>query len=174
MLPLRSVHMSYSLPDYLLSAIPNQETHRSRGEISMPSSKICFCFYMISIVAMLGRTSSFRYPRCRMMMSSKASLRPPDEPINFSNKFFIPEFTGKLLLEELNPHPLDSKITFESSAHKYYYDGVLIERSVTEVVGSFFEKFDADLVARRMIAGNNWPRPEYTQRNGVPYTVSMQ
>ena len=91
-----------------------------------------------------------------MMMSSKASLTPPAEPINFSNKFFIPEMTGKMLLEELNPHPLDSKITFESAAHKYYYDGVPMDRSVTEVVGSFFEKFDADLVARRMIAGNNF------------------
>ena len=109
-----------------------------------------------------------------MMMSSKASLTPPAEPINFSNKFFIPEMTGKMLLEELNPHPLDSKITFESAAHKYYYDGVPMDRSVTEVVGSFFEKFDADLVARRMIAGNNWPRPEYTQRNGNPYTVSIE
>lgn len=120
---------------------------------------------------MFGRASGFRLSKSRVMMSSKASLMPPNEPVNFSNKFFIPEQTGKMMLEELNPHPLDSKISFEPSAHKYYYDGVLMDQSVTEVVGNFFEKFDADLVARRMIAGNNWPRPEYTRRNGEPYTV---
>ena len=33
--------------------------------------------------------------------------------------------------------------------------------------------FDADLVIRKMMTGNNWPRPEYTRRDGEPYSVSV-
>lgn len=77
------------------------------------------------------------------------------------------------MLEEQNSHPRDSKIAFEAAAHKYSFDGKAMDRSVTEVVGYYFEAFDADLIARKMITGNNWPRDGYMQRNGDPFTVSF-
>jgi hypothetical protein len=42
--------------------------------------------------------------------------------------------------------------------------------SVTEVVGQFFEIFDADMIARKMINGANWPRDGYIQKDGKPFT----
>ena len=129
------------------------------------------CFTMLSLFSTFRKTSSFRQVRCRLKMSSNTGLMPPDEPINFNKLFFIPVPEGKLLLEELNPHPLDSKITFNSAEHKYFYEGVQMEQSVTEFMSSFFEKFDADAIARKMISGPNWPRVGYTQRNGTPMTV---
>lgn len=108
-----------------------------------------------------------------MMSTSGGSLSPPAEPINFSNKFYIPPYDEPLMLEKQNQHFHDSKIYFEPSSHKYYFDSKLMDRSVTEIVGNYFEAFDADLVIRKMMTGNNWPRPEYTRRDGEPYSVSV-
>lgn len=102
---------------------------------------------------------------------SRDSLLPPKEPINFYGGFSIAELNNeKLMLEEENPHYLDSRITFHSESHKYFYDGVPMDQSVTEVIGHFFSKFDADMTAKRMITGNNWPRKPYIQKDGTPYT----
>jgi hypothetical protein len=103
---------------------------------------------------------------------SKGTLTLPDEPINFQSKFFIPESNEKLFLEEENPHIMDPRISFDQTAHQYYFDGFLMDYSVTTVVAQFFAKFDADKIIKGMISGPKWPRPEYTQRNGKPYTVS--
>jgi hypothetical protein len=136
---------------------------------------------------MIARVSSFRHLRSRLTMAvRKSSSSPfpldpiklsnkfplPPDPVNFSDKFHIPVTNGKFPLEEQNYHPRDQKIEFESTNHKYYFDNKPMERSVTEVVASYFEKFDADLIARKMITGANWPRAEYKQRNGDPMTVS--
>lgn len=131
-------------------------------------------FFLLFVSEMFSRASCLRRFDTRLMMlSSGASLSPPPEPINFGSKFFIPESKQPLELERRNQHPLDSRIKFESTGHKYYFDGKLMERSVTEVVGNYFEAFDADLVIRRMMTGNNWPRPEYLRRTGEPLNVSV-
>jgi hypothetical protein len=105
-------------------------------------------------------------------MAGDKSSAPPADPINFLGKFRLPPQVGKMKLEAKNGHPLDSRMVFDSDKHKYYFDGIEIERSVTEVVSNYFEVFDADLIIRRMMTGSNWPRPEYTQKNGEAYTVS--
>ena len=131
-------------------------------------------FFLLLVSEMFSRASCLRRFDTRvMMLSSGASLSPPPEPINFASKFFIPQSNEPLELEQRNLHPLDSRIKFESAGHKYYFDGKLMERSVTEIVGNYFETFDADLVIRKMMTGNNWPRPEYMRRDGEPMNVSV-
>ena len=135
-----------------------------------------YCFLLCSFT-MLVKISSFsslrnvRNLRTAVSMADKSSA-PPADPINFTSKFCLPKQVGKMILETRNAHPLDSKIVFDSDRHKYYFDGIEIERSVTEIISNYFEVFDADFIARRMISGSNWPRPEYTQKNGDPFTVS--
>ena len=89
---------------------------------------------------------------------------PPKPPINFGKDFAIPPFSSKLLLEELNPHPVDAKIGFNATGHKYTYDNVVMNRSVTELVGECFPKFDEDLIIQKMITGDNWPRDGYVNK----------
>lgn len=136
-----------------------------------------YCFLLCTIT-MLVKISSFRSFRnvrnfrTTVAMAGDKSSAPPADPINFLGKFRLPAQIGKMKLEAKNVHPLDSRMIFESDKHKYYFDGIEIERSVTEVVSNYFEVFDADLIVRRMMTGSNWPRPEYTQKNGEAYTVS--
>ena len=76
-------------------------------------------------------------------------------------------------LELLNSHPNDSRVEFIETGHSYYYDKVLMNYSVTEVVEHFFEKFDANNAIAKMKAGSNWPRQEYLDSNGNPMTASQ-
>ena len=48
-----------------------------------------------------------------------------------------------------NAHSRDSRVTFEDSSHSYSIDGVPVDRSVTQLVSSCFEPFDADYWAAR-------------------------
>ena len=142
------------------------------------------CLHLF-LATMIAGVSSFRHLRSRLTMARKMSSAsfpadpanlsqrfplPPD-PINFADKFHIPVTNVKFPLEEKNYHPRDQKLDFDSFKHQYYFADKPMQRSVTEVVGSYFEKFDADMVARKMIAGTNWPRTGYMNRNGTPYTV---
>jgi hypothetical protein len=94
---------------------------------------------------------------------------PPAEPINFAKKFSLPISNEKLILEEINAHPMDARIEFESVAHEYFLDGISMDFSVTQLVEEFFEKFDADEVIRKMMNGNRWPREGYITKDGAPY-----
>lgn len=49
-------------------------------------------------------------------------------------------------------------------------DGEKALTSVTEKIGQFFSKFDPQLAVQAMMSGTRWPRPEYTTREGVPFT----
>jgi len=73
-------------------------------------------------------------------------------------------------LQQVNAHPLDSKTRFEAAEHKYFYEDAPVQFSVTEVVGMVTEKFDRDWAIRLMKKGRNWPRPEYTQRDGAVWS----
>lgn len=74
-------------------------------------------------------------------------------------------------LDKVNAHPNDSKITFDKTKHTYYYDGKPIDSSVTKFIQEFFEKFDAEKVAQKMIEGKDWPRPGYIHSDGTPFTI---
>lgn len=49
----------------------------------------------------------------------------------------------------IHTHRHDCRIAFEPEGHKYIVDGDIVCDSVTQVVSSFFEKFDADYWAAR-------------------------
>lgn len=146
-------------------------------------------FFLLNFMMIFGKTSCLqksmrllaRRPVHMGMVGSKDYHTPgdlnekncPKEPINYGKLFSISESLAvgeKLILEEMNEHPLDSKLTFDAAAHKYYHNNVPMDLSVTEVVGQYFETFDADLVVKKMMNGNNWPRQGYTQKDGTPYT----
>lgn len=93
-------------------------------------------------------------------------LDVPREPINFLKDFSVEKFEQKLELEIRNEHPIDSRISFEESKHSYSFDGTAMERSVTGLVESYFEKFDADIAIDKMIRGKRWPRKEYLYEDG--------
>lgn len=48
-----------------------------------------------------------------------------------------------------NSHERDSRVVFEPDGHKYIVDGSVVCDSVTQVVSSLFEQFDADYWAAR-------------------------
>lgn len=73
-------------------------------------------------------------------------------------------------LERQNPHKLDTLLTFNEELHKYSFDNQPLDRSVTTVVSSYFEKFIPEIVVEKMISGNNWPRPQYTHADGTPFS----
>ena len=58
----------------------------------------------------------------------------------------------KGILERTNPLPLDKIIDFTEEGHKYFVNGVdskeLGYKSVTTVIGSYFDHFDGDLAVR--------------------------
>jgi hypothetical protein len=73
-------------------------------------------------------------------------------------------------LQLANPHPLDDSITFNEKDHVYTFRGQRVQHSVTEVVGSLCESFDATYAVDLMKKSRNWPRPDYSSRDGTPWT----
>lgn len=62
----------------------------------------------------------------------------------------MPEITGTFL-QQKNPHPRDSRITFQDDGHKYTIDGDDTSyTSVTTLIHKFFPHFNADLVISKI------------------------
>lgn len=69
-----------------------------------------------------------------------------------------------LKLEKKNAHPRDKRITFDDPSHTYKVDGELTRSSVTGFVGQYFDKFDAEEVARKMVARPGfWTQAKYSK-----------
>jgi hypothetical protein len=66
---------------------------------------------------------------------------------------------------------LDRLIVFDEAQHKYSFGGKALDMSVTQAVSEYFEKFVPEAAVRLMMSGNNWPRPQYSDLNGVPHTA---
>lgn len=99
------------------------------------------------------------------------SSGPPIEPKDFGINFRIDPYRNKLDLETFNAHPRDKRVVFDDVHHDYYFDGSKIGTSVTKLVEKYFEIFNAEYVADRMIASSNWPRAGYIHQNtGAPYS----
>ena len=75
-----------------------------------------------------------------------------------------------MYLQTENIHEHDKRIGFDEANHVYSFDKTPVSRSVTQVVSSYFEHFEAPSVVRRMMEGRNWPRPQYTHSNGSPFS----
>ena len=64
-------------------------------------------------------------------------------------------------LRILNAHPRDRHITFLAGPHVYFVKGRRSLGSVTGLVHSLAQPFDASAVIDKMTRGSNWPRPGY-------------
>ena len=60
-----------------------------------------------------------------------------------------------------NPHPRDSRISFDETPHQYWVDGIAVGWSVTGLVSYFSREFVPAVVIDGMRHGRNWPRAGY-------------
>lgn len=66
-----------------------------------------------------------------------------------------------MYLQKQHPHPNDARIRFEEGPHLYYIDEVNENTSVTTLVHSFFQEFDADKVIKKMRKSSRWQNSPY-------------
>ena len=115
-----------------------------------------------------------RLQRTKLSAAAPRSPSPNSltSPTDFGEKFSVPPIpTSRLSLQKKNPCALDEKITFDEKTHTYTLNGKPVKYSVTQIIEEFFEKFDGPVVVKKMMNGNNWPRPEYmTRDNSRPLT----
>lgn len=64
----------------------------------------------------------------------------------------------------------DSLLVFEPVAHVYTYAGHRLRYSVTQIISSYFEKFDPDRAIEQMMSSVSWPRPQYQHADGRAFT----
>ena len=83
-----------------------------------------------------------------------------EQPVVFGSAFTLPVHRRRLL-QVLHSHPRDARVQFFQEPHVYEIDGVPTIGSVTGLVHAFAEKFDAESVIVKMMAGRNWPRAGY-------------
>jgi hypothetical protein len=93
----------------------------------------------------------------------------PGEPSHSSPWGF--ELPDVNFLRFLNAHPRDRHIKFYADTHVYFVNGVKTLGSVTGLVHSLAQPFDADDVILRMSRGTNWPRPGYLRTVWQPEDV---
>jgi hypothetical protein len=75
--------------------------------------------------------------------------RLDDDP--FLASFRLPSAEDKTdKLKALNPIPRDDRITFDEASHTYTIDGVVFEKSVTQVIHQFIHEFDAPTAIKAM------------------------
>ena len=86
---------------------------------------------------------------------------PPNAPTPIDFLTFDVAMPQVSWLATLNQHPRDHRLTFVSDTHRYFIDGAPTLGSVTGLIHSVCEEFNAEAVMDRMIAGCNWPRPGY-------------
>lgn len=156
----------------------------------MQTLYLFFVFLMLPIAMNCLRAKTFRYMRSVGSISAKSlTTGKPTEPIDYYGNFVVNRPNEPLHLEATNRHPRDQLISFDEASHTYTFNNVVMTSSVSQVVitkkiiyiiilslyqnlvfknnflmqliESFFEKFDADLVISKMMSGPNWPNPKY-------------
>ena len=67
------------------------------------------------------------------------------------------------MLSEINPHPRDPFLVFDEEPHTYNVtsDPDSVYTSCTTFIHEFFEKFDPDLVIKKMTSSKNWKNSRY-------------
>jgi len=79
-----------------------------------------------------------------------------------------------LSLAQLNPHPRDALISFQEEGHLYTIQGVEGHPiSVTTLIHSMFQEFDADLIIDKMMKSPNW-RPGYRYFGMTKEQIKLQ
>jgi len=67
-------------------------------------------------------------------------------------------------LAQLNEHVRDHQLKFVPASHRYFVAGLQTLGSVTGLIHTVVEEFDAEAVIERMRGGRNWPRPGYLRQ----------
>lgn len=75
----------------------------------------------------------------------------------------------KYPLQYANGFEQDNLINFDKDSHTYYYQGKVLDLSVTQFISRFFVLFNRRKVINEMMQKPDWPRPEYTHPDGSPY-----
>jgi hypothetical protein len=128
--------------------------------------------WLLWMLTVIGKCTPLLRPIKQALWKRGFSLRN-GEPTAFDSTFRLPDKVGSFLLETVNAHPKDQFIRFNECEHKYAYDNSPLSQSVTTVVGGYFEKFDPEAAVEVMRNGSNWPRPQYTDANGVPHSAEQ-
>ena len=66
-------------------------------------------------------------------------------------------------LAEFNPHSRDLRVSFLAQSHVYKVDGAAMSTSVTGLVHSYSQPFDAAAAIQSMKRSSRWPRAEYSK-----------
>lgn len=128
------------------------------GMIMMVLQGIC-CGYRYSRLAGLAKFRCINFPRPIGTLPAASVVDSSSRP-----------GASPLFLELKNGHPKDKYLTFDEGLHKYAFDEKPLSQSVTSVVSNYFEKFIPDKAVELMMNGKNWPRPQYCDEDGMPFT----
>lgn len=126
-----------------------------------------------SVVFSIIRTAFMFRPQIKHNIRYQYSTKICSAAIvkDFGRNFEVPSREYKLHLEDLNAHPHDKRIVFLENDHKYIVEGTPLQYSVTSLISEYFEKFESEITAKKMISGSRWPREGYIHQNGEPYTL---
>ena len=102
----------------------------------------------------------------RMASKKKAYM----EPSSFGAQFRIPPTNETFVLGDINAHPVDKSLSFNEELHQYSFNNEVLSKSVTGLVGKYFNKFDPEAAIDLMINGSNWPRAQYRHEDGRVFT----
>ena len=90
----------------------------------------------------------------------------PRAPVDFLN---LPVSLPKVsFLTELNYHARDQNLSFRPQDHTYFINGNQFLSSVTGLIASHYDGFDADEAIRKMTLEEWWPRPGYLKSAFTP------
>lgn len=91
------------------------------------------------------------------------SIAPPPKPLSFGKDYTVPLHRIKLL-EELNHHPLDTKIVFYEEPHIYTINDFPVQASVSGLAAEYESHFDKtkSLQLMKMARSQAWPRLQYS------------
>ena len=116
--------------------------------------------------AKLDSTTALAIPLPPLGWSAAQVPAKPQDLAEIIHK--LPEMT---LLSTCHPHPRDAHLTFVSSSHTYYVDGVATAGSVTGLIHAFCQAFNSSEIIHKMRTGRNWPRPGYFR--SVPVMLEL-
>ena len=98
-------------------------------------------------------------------------LVSPATPVDFINYHVVPPVAR--LLADSHPHMRDQNLVFRPQGHTYLINDVPSLGSVTALVGSYSQGFNAEAVIRGMVTGHNWPRPGYLKKSFIPSELAF-
>jgi len=66
-----------------------------------------------------------------------------------------------MMLSKINKHSRDINIVFDEPTHVYSVNNIPYKTSVTKFIHSFFDKFEPDVVLKKMVKSRSSPTSKY-------------